>query len=186
MSAWYSTARHSFSLQFRVCRRSSTLVPDLKTHETLDKSCEIHKSQITTVTSAVNVRLTHARIHSCPLLADTKQYPAFVGHKPGRNNTQRHKLDIQLIMIMNRTLYIAARWVITAFLLPFLNMCFPPLPGDPQMSPPFQTYCKFLLLFCVRNKSAGHGRLGLIKLSKCGSTGIIEAFISPSHITAAD
>ncbi|KAK1892939.1 Semaphorin-6A, partial [Dissostichus eleginoides] len=38
----------------------------------------------------------------------TKQYPAFVGHKPGRNNTQRHKLDIQLIMIMNRTLYIAA------------------------------------------------------------------------------
>ncbi|XP_068616725.1 semaphorin-6A [Brachionichthys hirsutus] len=39
----------------------------------------------------------------------TKQYPAFVGHKPGRNNTQRHKLDIQLIMIMNNTLYIAAR-----------------------------------------------------------------------------
>ncbi|XP_041105269.1 semaphorin-6A-like isoform X4 [Polyodon spathula] len=39
----------------------------------------------------------------------TTQYPAFVGHKPGRNNTQRHKLDIQLIMIMNRTLYIAAR-----------------------------------------------------------------------------
>lgn len=39
----------------------------------------------------------------------TKQYPAFVGHKPGRNNTQRHKLDIQLIMIMNQTLYIAAR-----------------------------------------------------------------------------
>uniref|UniRef100_A0A7N8X3E2 Semaphorin-6A n=1 Tax=Mastacembelus armatus TaxID=205130 RepID=A0A7N8X3E2_9TELE len=39
----------------------------------------------------------------------TKQYPAFVGHKPGRNNTQRHKLDIQLIMLMNRTLYIAAR-----------------------------------------------------------------------------
>ncbi|MEQ2292321.1 hypothetical protein AMECASPLE_021989 [Ameca splendens] len=38
----------------------------------------------------------------------TKQYPAFVGHKPGRNNTQRHKLDIQLIVIMNRTLYIAA------------------------------------------------------------------------------
>uniref|UniRef100_A0A8C7V147 Sema domain-containing protein n=1 Tax=Oncorhynchus mykiss TaxID=8022 RepID=A0A8C7V147_ONCMY len=39
----------------------------------------------------------------------TKQYPAFFGHKPGRNNTQRHKLDIQLIIIMNRTLYIAAR-----------------------------------------------------------------------------
>ncbi|CAB1321500.1 unnamed protein product [Coregonus sp. 'balchen'] len=39
----------------------------------------------------------------------TNQYPAFVGHKPGRNNTQRHKLDIQLIIIMNRTLYIAAR-----------------------------------------------------------------------------
>ncbi|XP_068460533.1 semaphorin-6A isoform X2 [Clinocottus analis] len=39
----------------------------------------------------------------------TKQYPAFVGHKPGRNNTQRHKLDIQLIKIMNRTLYITAR-----------------------------------------------------------------------------
>ncbi|TKS78267.1 Semaphorin-6A Semaphorin VIA [Collichthys lucidus] len=45
----------------------------------------------------------------------TKQYPAFVGHKPGRNNTQRHKLDIQLIMIMNRTLYIAARCVIMLF-----------------------------------------------------------------------
>uniref|UniRef100_A0A3Q2XIM7 Semaphorin 6A n=1 Tax=Hippocampus comes TaxID=109280 RepID=A0A3Q2XIM7_HIPCM len=39
----------------------------------------------------------------------TKQYPAFVGHKPGRNSTQRHKLDIQLIMIMNKTLFIAAR-----------------------------------------------------------------------------
>uniref|UniRef100_A0A3Q1J4C6 Sema domain-containing protein n=1 Tax=Anabas testudineus TaxID=64144 RepID=A0A3Q1J4C6_ANATE len=51
----------------------------------------------------------------------TKQYPAFVGHKPGRNNTQRHKLDIQLIMIMNRTLYIAARWVIIAV---WFNMCF--------------------------------------------------------------
>lgn len=33
----------------------------------------------------------------------------FVGHKPGRNSTQRHRLDIQMIMIMNRTLYIAAR-----------------------------------------------------------------------------
>lgn len=42
---------------------------------------------------------------------DTKQYPVFVGHKPGRNNTQRHKMDIQQIMIMNRTLYIAARLV---------------------------------------------------------------------------
>ncbi|KAK1345049.1 hypothetical protein QTO34_013754 [Cnephaeus nilssonii] len=40
---------------------------------------------------------------------DTKQYPVFVGHKPGRNSTQRHRLDIQMIMIMNRTLYIAAR-----------------------------------------------------------------------------
>lgn len=39
----------------------------------------------------------------------TKQYPLFVGHKPGRNATQRHRLDIQLILIMNRTLYIAAR-----------------------------------------------------------------------------
>uniref|UniRef100_A0A8C8R6T7 Semaphorin-6A n=1 Tax=Pelusios castaneus TaxID=367368 RepID=A0A8C8R6T7_9SAUR len=39
----------------------------------------------------------------------TKQYPVFVGHKPGRNTTQRHRLDIQLIMIMNRTLYVAAR-----------------------------------------------------------------------------
>ncbi|XP_029426937.1 semaphorin-6A isoform X2 [Rhinatrema bivittatum] len=39
----------------------------------------------------------------------TKQYPVFVGHKPGRNATQRHKLDIQLIVIMNRTLYVAAR-----------------------------------------------------------------------------
>ncbi|XP_061116156.1 semaphorin-6A isoform X1 [Conger conger] len=39
----------------------------------------------------------------------TKQYPAFVGHKPGRNSTQRHRMDIQLIVTMNRTLYIAAR-----------------------------------------------------------------------------
>ncbi|XP_041424244.1 semaphorin-6A isoform X4 [Xenopus laevis] len=39
----------------------------------------------------------------------TKQYPIFVGHKPGRNSTQKHKMDIQQIMIMNRTLYIAAR-----------------------------------------------------------------------------
>ncbi|XP_032741680.1 semaphorin-6A isoform X3 [Rattus rattus] len=39
----------------------------------------------------------------------TKQYPVFVGHKPGRNTTQRHRLDIQMIMIMNRTLYVAAR-----------------------------------------------------------------------------
>ncbi|XP_041854984.1 semaphorin-6A isoform X2 [Melanotaenia boesemani] len=39
----------------------------------------------------------------------TKQYPVFVGHRPGRNNTQRHRLDIQLIMIMNKTLYVAAR-----------------------------------------------------------------------------
>lgn len=43
------------------------------------------------------------------LFTDTKQYPVFVGHKPGRNTTQRHRLDIQMIMIMNRTLYIAAR-----------------------------------------------------------------------------
>ncbi|XP_041256153.1 semaphorin-6A isoform X2 [Onychostruthus taczanowskii] len=39
----------------------------------------------------------------------TKQYPVFVGHKPGRNTTQRHRLDIQLVMVMNRTLYVAAR-----------------------------------------------------------------------------
>ncbi|XP_016043110.2 semaphorin-6A isoform X2 [Erinaceus europaeus] len=39
----------------------------------------------------------------------TKQYPVFVGHKPGRNTTQRHRLDIQMIVVMNRTLYIAAR-----------------------------------------------------------------------------
>ncbi|XP_048383353.1 semaphorin-6A-like isoform X4 [Stegostoma tigrinum] len=39
----------------------------------------------------------------------TKQYPVFLGHKPGRNNTLRHRLDIQLIVKMNRTLYIAAR-----------------------------------------------------------------------------
>uniref|UniRef100_A0A2K5IK27 Semaphorin-6A n=1 Tax=Colobus angolensis palliatus TaxID=336983 RepID=A0A2K5IK27_COLAP len=39
----------------------------------------------------------------------TKQYPVFVGHKPGRNATQRHRLDIQMILIMNGTLYIAAR-----------------------------------------------------------------------------
>ncbi|XP_023556317.1 semaphorin-6A isoform X3 [Octodon degus] len=39
----------------------------------------------------------------------TKQYPVFVGHKPGRNTTQRHRLDIQMIMLMGRALYIAAR-----------------------------------------------------------------------------
>ncbi|XP_051700057.1 semaphorin-6A isoform X2 [Oryctolagus cuniculus] len=39
----------------------------------------------------------------------TKQYPVFVGHKPGRNSTQRHRLDIQMVMVLNRTLYIAAR-----------------------------------------------------------------------------
>nr|XP_020027163.1 semaphorin-6A [Castor canadensis] len=39
----------------------------------------------------------------------TKQYPVFVGHKPGRNTTQRHRLDIQMMVIMNRTLYVAAR-----------------------------------------------------------------------------
>ncbi|XP_072216341.1 semaphorin-6A isoform X2 [Excalfactoria chinensis] len=39
----------------------------------------------------------------------TRQYPVFVGHKPGRNTTQRHRLDIQLVTVMNRTLYIAAR-----------------------------------------------------------------------------
>ncbi|XP_028605204.2 semaphorin-6A isoform X5 [Podarcis muralis] len=39
----------------------------------------------------------------------TKQYPVFVGHKPGHNAPQRHKLDVQLLMIMDRTLYIAAR-----------------------------------------------------------------------------
>nr|XP_012418624.1 PREDICTED: semaphorin-6A isoform X3 [Odobenus rosmarus divergens] len=39
----------------------------------------------------------------------TKQYPVFVGHKPGRNSTQRHRMDIQMMVIMNRTLYIAAR-----------------------------------------------------------------------------
>ncbi|TRY64789.1 hypothetical protein DNTS_004398 [Danionella cerebrum] len=37
------------------------------------------------------------------------QYPVFVGHKPGRNSTQRHRLDVQLILVMNRTLFIAAR-----------------------------------------------------------------------------
>ena len=46
----------------------------------------------------------------------TKQYPVFVGHKPGRNSTQRHRLDIQMIMIMNRTLYIAARMSVTTLL----------------------------------------------------------------------
>ncbi|NXW48450.1 SEM6A protein, partial [Nyctiprogne leucopyga] len=39
----------------------------------------------------------------------TRQYPVFVGHKPGRNTTQKHRLDIQLVMVMNRTLYVAAR-----------------------------------------------------------------------------
>ncbi|OXB83638.1 UNVERIFIED_CONTAM: hypothetical protein H355_015286 [Colinus virginianus] len=42
----------------------------------------------------------------------TRQYPVFVGHKPGRNTTQRHRLDIQLVTVMNRTLYIAARSVV--------------------------------------------------------------------------
>lgn len=46
------------------------------------------------------------------LPADTRQYPVFVGHKPGRNTTQRHRLDIQLVMVMNRTLYVAARSVV--------------------------------------------------------------------------
>nr|XP_056703934.1 semaphorin-6A isoform X4 [Euleptes europaea] len=39
----------------------------------------------------------------------TKQYPVFLGHKPGHDAAQRHRLDIQLVMIMDRTLYIAAR-----------------------------------------------------------------------------
>ncbi|XP_068032539.1 semaphorin-6A isoform X3 [Anomalospiza imberbis] len=39
----------------------------------------------------------------------TRQYPVFVGHKPGQNTTQRHRLDIQLVLVVNRTLYIAAR-----------------------------------------------------------------------------
>ncbi|XP_053159535.1 semaphorin-6A isoform X4 [Hemicordylus capensis] len=39
----------------------------------------------------------------------TKQYPVFVGHKPGHSAPQRHKLDIQLLMIMDRTIYVAAR-----------------------------------------------------------------------------
>ncbi|XP_048358808.1 semaphorin-6A isoform X2 [Sphaerodactylus townsendi] len=39
----------------------------------------------------------------------TKQYPVFLGHKPGHDSAQRHRLDIQLVMIMDRTLYIAAR-----------------------------------------------------------------------------
>lgn len=46
------------------------------------------------------------------LFVDTKQYPVFVGHKPGHNTPQRHRLDIQLLMIMDRTLYIAARSVL--------------------------------------------------------------------------
>lgn len=49
--------------------------------------------------------------------ADTRQYPVFVGHKPGRNTTQRHRLDIQLVMVMNRTLYVAARSVVPLFAL---------------------------------------------------------------------
>ena len=53
-----------------------------------------------------------------PLLADTRQYPVFVGHKPGRNTTQRHRLDIQLVMVMNRTLYVAARSVVHCFAAP--------------------------------------------------------------------
>ncbi|TSL10183.1 Semaphorin-6A [Bagarius yarrelli] len=39
----------------------------------------------------------------------TLHYPVFVGHRPGRNSTQRHRLDIQLIVITNQTLYITAR-----------------------------------------------------------------------------
>lgn len=48
------------------------------------------------------------------LFTDTKQYPVFVGHKPGHNTPQRHRLDIQLLMIMDRTLYIAARLVLVS------------------------------------------------------------------------
>lgn len=51
---------------------------------------------------------------------DTRQYPVFVGHKPGRNTTQRHRLDIQLVMVMNRTLYVAARSVAPSFTTPSL------------------------------------------------------------------
>jgi len=53
-----------------------------------------------------------------PLPADTRQYPVFVGHKPGRNTTQRHRLDIQLVMVMNRTLYVAARSVVPCLATP--------------------------------------------------------------------
>lgn len=57
---------------------------------------------------------------SFSLPTDTRQYPVFVGHKPGRNTTQRHRLDIQLVTVMNRTLYIAARSVILCFATPLL------------------------------------------------------------------
>lgn len=56
------------------------------------------------------------------LPTDTRQYPVFVGHKPGRNTTQRHRLDVQLVMVMNRTLYVAARSVASCF--SFLSYCF--------------------------------------------------------------
>lgn len=57
---------------------------------------------------------------SSSLPTDTRQYPVFVGHKPGRNTTQRHRLDIQLVTVMNRTLYIAARSVVLCFTTPHL------------------------------------------------------------------
>lgn len=56
------------------------------------------------------------------LPADTRQYPVFVGHKPGRNTTQRHRLDIQLVMVMNRTLYVAARSVVPCSATPPLML----------------------------------------------------------------
>lgn len=103
----------------------------------------------------------------CPVFADTKQYPAFVGHKPGRNNTQRHKLDIQLIMIMNKTLYIAARWVIMLFMWAELWKWSFSTPNRSDSN----------LLQVTPHYQKDHWKMGFIKLSKCGSTGIIGFYL---------
>lgn len=49
---------------------------------------------------------------SCPcrLFTDTKQYPGVCGSQARTEHHAEAGLDIQMIVIMNRTLYIAARW----------------------------------------------------------------------------
>lgn len=70
--------------------------------------------------STISVCCSLLTLLICFLPTDTRQYPVFVGHKPGRNTTQRHRLDIQLVMVMNRTLYVAARSVASCFTTPLL------------------------------------------------------------------